>query len=680
MRISYDWLKNYVNVKVSPEKLAEILTMAGFPVESVGKSGSDHILEIEVTSNRPDCLSLIGIAREVSALTGAKLKIPPITDKPRINRQTGTQIKVKVDDKKLCPRYTARVIRNVKVGGSPEWLKPKLETMGLRSVNNIVDITNFCLFETGEPMHAFDLDKIDGGVIVRRARKGEKITTIDGVARPLDGSTLVIADSTRPIAIAGVMGALNTEVTSSTRNILLESAFFDPVSVRRTSRSLGLSTESSYRFERRADPANILYSSDRASGLIVGTAGGAIGELVDIGDKAPPRKEVTLRHSRCNNILGVEIAPSKIKAILSSLGMRAESLSKDKVKLEIPSFRNDLQREIDLIEEVARIYGYGKIPLAIPDIPDQPARIPSGVAAGKRIRAALTGLGFDEIITYSLLSKREVAAAGVSGKDEIIEIENPLSAEQEVMRPSLIAGMLDSMLWNLNRKNKDLKLFELGNIYIKETTGKFSERMHLSIGMTGEARSNWAEGSRESGFFDLKGAVETLFLELGIEKFSFKRAKHGLFSASSASIEAAGEAIGMLGAIDKKTLANFDIKDAVYYCELCAGALLKHAAVEKRFKELPKYPSVSRDISIVVGIEAANADIIASIKDSASAILKGVKLIDRYAGRQVPDGKISLTYRLEYHDSAKTLEEKDVSAAHATVIAALESKFGAKLR
>ena len=678
MRISYNWLKDYIAIKMAPEKLAQTLTMAGLTVDAIHNIPGDTVLEIEVTANRPDWLSYVGVARELAALTGAKLKIPRLARSSKLEARS--EIKIKVEDKKLCPRYTARIIRDVKVGESPAWLKTKLETKGLRSVNNIVDITNFCLFETGEPMHAFDLDKISGGeIVVRSARRGEKIATIDGVERNLDETNLVITDSAKPVAIAGVMGGLNTEVNYSTKDILLEAAYFDPVSTRRTSRKLAISTESSYRFERKVDIANILYSSDRAAALIAELAGGRIDSLVDIGQKTHVAKTVALSYEKLDSVLGVEIAPARTKNILSSLGLKPISSTKDKIKFEIPAFRYDLNNEIDLIEEVARVYGYSNIPETIPAVLDQPVRLPYDAVIEKRIRETLIGLGMDEIITYSLLGREMVSDASLPAEG-IIEIANPLTAEQEIMRPSLIPGLLNAVRWNINRKTKDLKLFELGKVYIKEAENKFTEKRFLSLGITGEI-SNWAAVSRQAGFFDLKGIVETLFLQLGIKEFSFKYAKDESFAASgSASIEIGGEALGVMGETARKTANNFDIKDTVYICELSVDAIIKSASLEKRFSEPAKYPSIFRDISLIVAKNVANAELVDLMRQTASSILKEITLIDKYEGKQIPGGKQSLTYRLEYQDLNKTLKERQVSEVHAGILRALDEKFGAKLR
>ncbi|MFH1189671.1 MAG: phenylalanine--tRNA ligase subunit beta [Candidatus Omnitrophota bacterium] len=678
MKISYDWLKEYVNVKLAPDKLAQALTMAGLSVESVKPYGPDYIFEIEVTANRPDWLSMIGVAREVAALTGGKLKIPP---GPKIKAAPAKPgVKVRVDERGLCPRYTARVIRNVKVGESPAWLKARIEAFGLRSVNNIVDITNFCLFETGEPMHAFDLDKIDQAeIIVRKALQGEKIKLIEGSEKPLDKSMLVIADGKKLVAVAGIMGASNTEVTHSTKNILLEAAYFDQVSVRRTSRKLAVSTESSYRFERRVDMENIVYSSDRALGLIMQIAGGQPGALIDIGTKEPKRKTVDVRVDTVNKLLGTGISAAAVGKIASSLGMDVKSHSKGKLRVEIPGFRSDLKAEADIIEEVARLYGYGKIPATLPNVVEQPVRMEREMVLRNKARECLVSLGVDEIITYSLLSRKAITASGAS-VDSLISVANPLTTEQEAMRPSLISGMLSVILWNMNRKMKDLKLFEIGNVYFKKDD-KFCERRHLAIAFTGQDFAGWSGGSKEAGFFGLKGIFETLLSELGVGAAEFSAAKNGSFSgAECARITIAGEEIGLMGRVSSETLHRFDIKDKVYLLEADLDAVLKNARADKRFTELSKYPSVYRDISILASKSALNRDLVSMMKSAGGATLADVRLIDRYEGKQVPEGKQSLTYRLEYRDPSRTLEERDVLSVHSRVLGELETKFGAKLR
>ncbi|MFA6078422.1 MAG: phenylalanine--tRNA ligase subunit beta [Candidatus Omnitrophota bacterium] len=677
MLISYNWLKEYVGVEQPVEELAELFTMSGLSVASITDFLSDRIIEIEVTSNRPDWLSVIGVARELSAITGEKLKVPAVKDDPA--RGQGS-IAIEIHDKKLCPRYTARIIRNVKIGESPDWLKMRIESVGLRPVNNIVDVTNFCLFETGEPMHAFDLDKISGGkIIVRKAKKGEKIVTIDGIERTLDDTVLVIADAEKPVAVAGIMGGLNTEVNYSTKNILLEAASFDGVSIRRAARKLGISTDSSYRFERKIDEENIPYSSARAADIICGLAGGEREAMTDIRAGAASKKTINLKYSHLDKVLGLQVPRAEVKRTLGSLGLGAVE-SADGLSLSIPSFRSDLENEIDLVEEVSRIYGYGKIPSTIPAIAEQPTRRESTMAVEDHIRRSLTAAGAYEIMTYSLLSRRAFEDGNIE-PGSIAQIRNPLSAEQEVMRPSLVAGMLGAMAWNMNRKTKDLKLFELGNVYIKEEGDKFAERKTLAIGMTGVDRQSWADGTKACDFYVLKGALENLLGSLGIDSFSMIPSEDKRYSpASRAQIEIGGETVGVIGEVGRSTASAFDIKEKVFVCEVCVDRIAKHSNLEKHFRELPKYPSVSRDISVIAGKDIKNNDIILTAKKAAGPLLKEIALIDRYAGKQIPEGKASLTYRLEYQDPKKTLEDKEVSDVHGKVLSALEKNLGLKQR
>lgn len=681
MKISYNWLKEYVDVKLPPEKLATLLTMAGLSVESFERTGDDHIFEIEITSNRPDWLSYIGVAREVAALTGRRLRLPAAKLPKAPQSKSPGPVTVTVAEKALCPRYTGRVITGVTVGSSPDWLKARIEAMGLRSVNNIVDVTNFCLFETGEPMHAFDLDTLSGGrVIVRRAKKGEKIVAIDGVERALDESMLVIADDARAVAVAGVMGGLATEVTAATKRILLEAASFDQVSVRRTARKLALPTESSYRFERRVDIEAIAPASDRATQLILETAGGAAGAFIDTGTKHGVKKTVTLRYGRMNKVLGTDITPAEAKRILVSLGLAAKASSKERASFTVPSFRYDLQHEVDLIEEIARIYGYEKMGETVPPLVEQPVRKGPDMLVEAKVRSVLAGLGMDEIITYTLMGKPLLERSRIDTADVAV-IRNPLTSEQEAMRPSLLPGVLTAIGWNLNRKAKDLKLFEIGNVYRREGD-HFIEEPRLAVGLTGAAHANWLDGTRPAGYFDLKGALEALLAALGIRGAAFRATENARFTPEGCfAIDIAGTTIGVAGEVVAAVREAYDIPERAYFLEVDLIPLVEKAAfLERRFRELPRYPSVVRDISVLVGREAAGADMVAAMEAAAGAILAGVSLVDRYTGKQVPEGKVSLTYRLEYRDPQKTLEEKDIAGVHTAVLKALEEAFGAKLR
>lgn len=675
MKVTYNWLKEYVDVKLPPEKLAHALTMAGSEVKSIDKAAGDYVFEIEVTPNRADCLSIIGIAREAAAITGKKLKIPKSAVK---NTQPKGRISVEIKDKKLCPRYSGRVIEGVGVTDSPKWMQERLKAMDLRPVNNIVDITNYCLFETGQPMHAFDLDKIKGGkIIIRRAEKGEKITTIDGIERELSVDTLIIADAKKPVAIAGVMGGLDTEVGPSTRNLLLESAYFDPVSVRRTSRKLGLRSESSYRFERGVGLEAVVAASDRAAVLINKLAGGAVKELVDKGEKRIKPKKVSCNVKKTGNLLGVNIPQAAVKSILKALGLQVTG-SGNSLKVKIPSFRQDLNYEIDIVEEIARIYGYENIPTTIPEMVSQPRRKDFSRIVQEKVREVLISSGLAEVITYSLISKGVLKKFSSIGTDTI-DIVNPLSAEQELMRPTLLVGMLQTVLWNLNRKVESLKIFELGNVYFKEKQ-EFGERLNLAIALTGKVTDTW-KSKQQADFFYLKGAIETLLARLGIRRVEFASEKAPCMSLSeSASIRIKGEDIGIAGRVDSDILDGFDIKQAVYAAELDVDKLLSLIKLEKHFEPVPKFPSIKRDISILLDRGVASKTIISAIKGLGISSIANVEVFDEYHGKQVPEDKKSLSFSILYQDKSRTLTDQEVEQAHSKVKEALTSQFSAQFR
>ena len=665
---------------MQPQQLAQLLTMSGIQLASMEKKGQDYMLDVEVTANRADCFSILGLAREVAALTGKKLKIPAVKVRT-VKHDDDPHLEVRVQDKDLCPRYSVRLIRDVAVGPIDKYFTDRLATLDARSVNNIVDITNFCLFELGQPMHAFDYDKIKNGVlVVRRSKKGEKIVTIDGVERTLEDGMLVIADQTRPIAIAGIMGGIDTEVTRSTKNIILESAYFDQVSIRRTSRKLGLCTESSYRFERNVDPDNIVPASDRASVLVSEFASGKISKLIDIGAKKISRKKVPIRIRRLNSILGCNISVSNTKKILQGLGIKTKSAGKDDFICDIPTYRPDLEREIDLIEEISRIYGYDNVPRTLPSLVEQSGRYDEGWLARSRAREVLTSVGFDEIITYSLLSRALLNNVSPD-LNNVVSVKNPLSSEQEIMRPTLLAGMLLAVSRNLNRKTMDLKVFELANIYLKYGPRKFKENLNMCISVTGPRYGNWQDGKKVSDFFDLKGAVESLLLGLGAADYEFIIKDHPYFlRGRSSALLVLGDEVGILGGINKEMLGRFDIKQDVYAAEIDFAKLLGHVKLQKRFLSLPTVPSVRRDISLVVDEAVAHHDISEAIRQTGGEIIRDIELLDLYKGEQIPAGKKSLLYSVEYFNPRKTLTDKEVDAVHDKVRAAIKERFSAQLR
>jgi len=670
MKINYRWLKEYIDIKKPMDETVKLLTMSGSEVKAIDKIGSDTIFDIEITPNRSDCLSYMGIARELSALSGKKIKMPPLKVKKQKSGKAPFTVEIK--DKDLCPRYTARLIRGAKVGESPPWLREKIVSMGLRPVNNVVDITNYVLFELGQPMHAFDFDKIKGkAVIIRRARPDEKMTAIDQIERPLGKDMLTIADKERPIAIGGVMGGQDTEVYEETKNILLESAYFNPISVRRTSYKLALASESSYRFERGVDPGMVLPASDRAALLIAEICGGEIGELVDKGARPLKQRTIPLKIKRLNGILNLDLKESDVKDILSGLSLKSTSAKKGVIKVSIPSFREDLRHEIDLVEEAARIYGYENIGLTIPRIVSNPERRSLSWKARDRARNVLASLGLNEVITYSLVG-RSVLRKGSADSSEVIAIKNPMSAEQELMRPALIPNILGVLSYNINRGIKDLKIFEIGAVYYKGPEERYREKTVLAIGLTGLSSSDWQRQKNDVTFFDLKGMIDALLSDLGldIEALEF----------SLPDILYNGKAIGSVPVLDPATRDAFDLKQDILLAVIEFDTILPYINLEKSFSEIPKIPSIKRDISLVAGGDGTFNKITAIIREEAAGLIEKIELFDQYTGKQIPRGHHGLSIRIEYRGKEKTLTAEDVDRAHSAIRKSLAEKLGITLR
>ncbi|MCQ9208642.1 MAG: phenylalanine--tRNA ligase subunit beta [Omnitrophica bacterium] len=689
MRISFNWLKNYVDIRTSAAVLAEKLTMAGLEVTSSTPMDHDVIMEIEVTPNRTDCLSVVGIAREAAAACGKKLKEPKI---PVFRGKSQLKISIQIQEKKLCQRYLGRVIKNVQVGPSPDWLVQHLEAMGIRTVNNIVDITNFCLLEFGQPLHAFDLDKLAGPkILIRRAKEGEEIVTIDGVRRTLDKTMLVIADKLQPQAIAGVMGAKISEVSQTTTSILLESAHFAPLNIHNTSRKLGLATHSSYRFERGVDLRGVEPASSRAIELIQRLACPKskkskrvlIGKPINKGQKNPQQNKVRLRFAKVNQSLGTEISAAKTKELLSKIKFTFARKSKESIVVNIPSFRQDISREVDLIEEVARLYGYDKIPLKgpqlTPELTDTDELSLSSDETYEIIRQALSSLGLNEIMSYSLISRQALRKLEFPA-EKAMAITNPLSYEQEMLRPTLLVGMLNALLTNINHKNTDLKLFELSRIYLRagETTEEFT---NLSIGIAGQKSGSWLQKPSAYSFFDLKGIVQALLDKLGVAGFRFAEGDSPYFiPGRCACVLVEKENYGSFGEVKKEILERFDISWAVYVAEFKLQKLLLHIRQERKFVSLARFPSIERDISLVAPQEILAEQIISLINKIGREQITQVKLFDQYFGEQIPKGFRGLSFSIEYRSNDRTLTAEEVGKLHQQIRQALGEKLKVQVR
>jgi len=664
----------------------------GAPVDEVLPE-EDVLLEIAVTPNRGDCLSVLGIAREVAALTHVPLK-KPLTDKgdppyspagPNISELTSVTILAPP----LCPRYTASLIRHVVIKPSPTWLKHRLEAVGIRSINNVVDVTNYVMMELGQPLHAFDFDKLEENrIVVRRAEENERFVTLDQVERILDSEMLVIADGKRAVGIAGIMGGWNTEVEAKTRNILLESAFFSPISIRRTSKKLGLRTEASYRFERTVDPLGTPTALKRATRLIQEVAGGEIAPgIIDEFPVPFSPSRLSLRVSRTNRILGAELTGREIQSILTGLEFSVSERSDAVLDVEVPSHRSDVTREIDLIEEVGRIYGYNKIPSTLPTGRMAPQEERASQKVENLVRQVLIGEGFYEVINYSFMNKSVLDKLKIPETDyrrRTITLANPLIEEQAQLRTTLVPHLLQNISLNFKHHLDALRLFEISRIFIGAQGEKtLPEEPEFVAGVMAGYRNEvyWGEKRDLVSFYDLKGVLENLFSILKVEyKLRDDPPIPFLHPGQSAEIQVGGQKVGYLGKIHPEISEIFELDQPVYLFEIHLDQVVPHVRTSVSFQPLPKFPAVHRDLAILVPASVKAEALETQIRSVGGAILEDVKLFDLYKGEQIPEGFVSLAYSLIYRAPEKTLTDAEVNVIHDQIIQSLEQRFGARLR
>ena len=676
MKLTYNWLKDFVEIKISPQSLADKLTMAGLEVTSLEQKEGDFVLEFEVTSNRPDCLSVIGIAREVAAITNKKLGVRSL--ELGVRKSDTLPFKIRIENKKDCPLYTAKIIKDVKVGSSPTWLRKRLELIGCRSVNNIVDITNYILFTWGEPLHAFDLDKLEGkSLVVRRAKPGEKITTIDDKQRMLSPDILVIADEKRPVAVAGVMGSKDTEVTQVSQNILLEAAAFNPILVRRARRNLGIESESSYRFERGVNLDIVDKASWQAVELIQESAAGRCVFAKSFGLAKRKRKSITLGLSLANKTLGINIPATKIKKILSNLEFKTKIKTKNHFAVEIPGHRPDVSSDIDLIEEIARVYGYENVPQTLPAVQPQ-VSICQTRDLVSLIKNILVGLGLNEVITYSLMDKDLLRDFRLYPGPEAIEILNPLSKEQGILRPRLIPSLAACVAYNLNQKQDYINIFEVSKVF-SQSKALAQEELRLGIALCGIKSLFLPQGliKEQVGPLHLKGIAEVLFSRLGIRDYALRLEDNG----SLISLYVGGGKIGLLAKLEKSVLEKLEIKNKdVFVLELSLDRLFSFINRKKKFSHLPIYPGISRDISLALKEEILVGDILEAIREQGKPLLKEVRVLDYYKGKEISPGFKGLTLSCLYRSDARTLTEAEINPLHARICHLLIERFGGQIR
>jgi phenylalanyl-tRNA synthetase beta chain len=707
MKVLVSWLRDFVDVPGTPEEIAATMSVRGFavegiePVEDLSRRSAegakadlsrrsaegakaDSVLDFEITANRPDCMSVIGIAREVATAYGLQARRPAagsstlnLVSLKDAGGAAGHALDVFIDSPDLGPRYVGAVA-DVTVGPSPDWMQARLRAAGVRPISNIVDITNYVLIELGQPMHAFDYSLVGGAQIrVRTARAGETLKTLDGQTRPLSPDMLVIADIERPIAIAGVMGGANSEVSAGTRTIVFESAYFNPLSVRRTSKKLGLKTEASMRFERGTDPRLPVTAMERACALLeqIG-AGRARGTMTD---RYPARIEpaaLRLRRAKVAGLIGMQVPDADIRRILDSLGFALHDAAEG-WDVTVPTRRVDIVREVDLIEEIARHYGFDRVPVRFPAVVTAPPRVDPRITRARQLRSVMIGAGFSEAVTFGFIG--EAVAAPFAAQGDLVAIKNPLSDNFAVLRPSALPGLIDAVAHNRRREQRDVRLFEVGNRF----TTTSGERRALACAWTGMVGGDhWAGTGRTVDFFDMKGVVERICTALGLDGRTESHQESWLVPGRAAAVMAAGERVGVLGQLAPAVAERHGLDPGVvvYVAEVDLDAADRLSADAIHVEPLPKYPSVTRDISIVVDDTLPSAAIRRTVRDAAPQTLVRVREFDRYQGKGVPDGKVSLSLRLTFRSAERTLTDADVQSAMDAVLSALRTQHDAVQR
>jgi phenylalanyl-tRNA synthetase beta chain len=669
MRISLNWLKEFVDIPAEAAALGQAITQVGLAVDSRQEVDGDTVYELDVTTNRPDCLNHLGVAREVGAIFGNKLRLPEFVLR-EVPPAASDVFAIVIADADLCGRYCGRYIRGVKIGTSPAWMKKRLEVLGIRSINNVADATNYVMMELGHPLHAFDGDKIQGQkIIVRRAKAGERLTTLDGVDRSLDPFSLVIADSNRAVAIAGVMGGAETEISENTVNVFLESAWFQPASIRKTARALAMSTEASYRFERGADVEMARYACDRAAALIEDLAGGKV--LHDVIDVYPGRSapvHATLRRERIPAVLGSRVEDTSVERILSRLEFKTEKIS-DGWTVEVPSFRVDVCSEQDLLEEIARHHGFDQFPATLPAWRGCGAALPHDRQV-RKLRDLLSSSGYSEIYTYPFSDE---APERLFYPDiEPVKLANPMSEEAAILRTSLVPGMLKTLQYNLNRGIRNLQVYELTKIYSKQ-----GERPSLILGAYGNQRhASVHEAGRDFNFFDLKGDVDQILESFGVPaRWSSDNTPRYYHPGRFARL---GH-VARLGELHPEYTEFFKIKSRVCVAEIEIGMLLS-SSTARPVAPLPKYPSVRRDFSLLLDKGIPYSAVERTISGAGIAEIVRIEPFDLMMSGPFSAAKYSLSISVVYQSADRTLTDVEVEGFDKKLLDALRDRLGAQLR
>lgn len=650
---------------------------------------NDIVLEFELTANRADCFSMLGLAREIAVLTGGSVKKPMVNVREADDTKASSMATVKIEDSSLCSRFACRILKDIKVGPSPAWMQQRLQAAGMRPISNIVDVTNFVMLEMGLPMHAYDYNLLaKHSIIVRKAMPGERLTTLDGQKRELSPDMLVIADAVQAVGIAGVMGGLATEVTNRTQTVLLECAAFNGTNIRRTSRALGLRSEASGRFERGVDSANIIRALDRAAKLLEDM--GACKVCQGVVDNYPNvllPKQVEFTHEQINNYLGSSVDKKTMIDILKRLEFQIET-DQEKLLVTVPTWRGDVSGPADIAEEIARIFGYNNIPSTTPSGDMSRGSQDYTQSIINTVKNIMTGAGFDEIISYSFSHPQVFDKLNIPEQSPLrnaITVLNPITDEFPILRTTLTGGLLQTIVYNLSRKIEDLKIYEVGAVYWPvqlplETLP--NEPLKLCGALVGSRNElSWNLSREGVDFYDAKGDVEVILNGLGIENYEVSLGQHhSLHPGKTAQFTQGGELIAIVGELHPKVLDAFGINRKVYLFEIDMEIIARKANLANAYSQLPKFPSINRDLAVILPLEVSASEVEAAIKESAGPLLKALTLFDLYMGEQVPVGAKSMAYSLTFQAQDRTLTDIEIDEHHKRIVVSLEEKLGAKLR
>jgi phenylalanyl-tRNA synthetase beta chain len=693
MRVSFDWLKEYAKIDVTPGEAAEKLTMTGLEVEAIEYIDGDAVFEVNVTPNRADCLSIIGIARELSASYNVPLVFPDLNVAAE---SKGLDFNVEIKDPELCWRYAGRIVRNLKVGTSPAWITKRLEKCGIRSINNVVDVTNYVLLEFGQPLHAFDLGTLKGKMIrigtpkSIEGRAGLKFKTLDGTERDIPGDSLMIWDGERPVAVAGVMGGLDTEVTAGTVDVFIESAFFEPTSIRRTSKRLGLKTDASYRFERGTDIKMLKKALDRAAMLMKEIAGGTVYGKIDMYPRGFHPQEINVRYDRVNKLLGLKLTPKQIVASLNGLGLDIGEGDAAAFKVKVPPYRRDITMEADIIEEVARLHGYDKIPTELPEAilgGDEKKEEVYPRELRREIRRSFLKTGFSEAINLSFMGAEDLDLLAIPAEDirrKVVQLKNPLREEEAYMRTTLLPSLIRNLCHNLSHGNRDLRLFEASRVFYSTGPAALPEERDRVAAIYFREKTKALYKDDAQDFYVVKGVLEAVLADIGIADVAYARsAEPFLHPGRSADILVSGKKAGYIGSLSPAVIDRLDIKTqkpSVIVLDIDFVSLVDAGKRKTTYRPLPKYPFVERDTAIVLDAAIEASAIIRILKSYASELIEDVSIFDVYQGANIGDGKKSVAFNVRYRSADRTLTDAEVESLHAKLVEYIVGKTKGQVR